>query len=75
MWPATDRFDVLLQELIAARLADDEIHRRASSIEQRSASHDVLTTLRAEIASLRAVRGEEPMRTVGLHDLRTRLGG
>jgi len=68
------RFDDLLGCLEEARLADEDVHRRNASLEERTASHDTLVKLRAEIASLRVEAGLEPMDTSGLHDSRTRRG-
>ncbi len=68
------RFDDLLRCLEEARLADEDVHRHNSSLEERTASHDTLVKLRAEMASLRVERALEPMETSGLHDSRARRG-
>ena len=74
MIPEVERFDDLLRCLKEARLADEDMHRRTASLEERTASHETLLKVRAEIASLRAETGLEPMETSGLHDSRTRRG-
>ncbi len=74
MNPEATRFDDLLRSLKDARLADEDVHRRDASLEERTASHEALLKVRAEIASLRAETGLEPMETSGLHDSRTRRG-
>ena len=53
MQPPTTRFEELLRALEAARLTDDELHRQNASLTDRTASHDTLSTLRAEIAVAR----------------------
>ena len=55
MQPPTTRFDELLRALEAARLSDDELHRQNVSLAERTASHDTLSALRAEMATARAV--------------------
>lgn len=65
------RFDDLLRCLKDARVADEEMHRRNSSLEERTLSHRALVELRAKIANLRIGTGFEPMETSGLHDSRT----
>ncbi len=74
MNPEATRFDDLLRSLKDARLADEDVHRRDASLEERTASNETLLKLRAEIASLRAERALEPMETSGLHDSRARRG-
>lgn len=74
MNPGAERFDYLLVRLMDARLVDEDAHGRNSSLEERTASHDSLMTLRAEIASLRNDTGLEPMVTSGSNDSRTRRG-
>ncbi len=74
MNPEVSRFDDLLRCLKEARLADEDVHLRNASLEERTASHDTLLRLRAEIASLRVETGLEPMETSVLHDSRTKRG-
>jgi hypothetical protein len=74
MYSAAERFDELLRCLKDARLSDDAVHQRNSSLNERAASHDRLVMLRAEIASLRPEMGFEQMDTSGLHDSRARRG-
>lgn len=74
MEAATDYFNALLRRLEEARFADEEIHRRNGSLTERTASHDVLMELRAEIARVRAEAGLASMDVSGLHDSRTRRG-
>ena len=54
MLPPTNRFDDLLRSLEEARLTDDELHRQNASLAERSASHDTLSTLRAEMVKARS---------------------
>ena len=71
---APDPFDLLLQRLSDARLADEDTLRRGASLEERTASHDVLVRLRSEVAMFRTDHGLEPINVSGLHDSRTRRG-
>lgn len=74
MSTALNRFDDLLIRLENARLEDEEIHSRPASLEERTASHESLTDLRAAMAQIRAERGMAPVPISGLHDSRTRQG-
>jgi len=47
-------FDDLLRRLEDARVSDDEIHGRDSSLAERTASRELLMRLRAEMADFRA---------------------
>ncbi len=47
-------FDDLLKRLEEARFADEETHRRESSLAERTASRDTLMELRSEMARFRA---------------------
>ena len=67
-------FDDVLRCLEDARIKDEEIHSRPASLKERTASHDALLSLRAEMAQIRATGGFEPICTSGLHDSRTRRG-
>ena len=67
-------FDDALGCLEDARIKDEEIHNRPASLKERTASHDALLSLRAEMAQIRATGGFEPIGTSGLHDSRTRQG-
>lgn len=54
MRTTTTQFDDLLRSLEAARSSDDDLHRQNASLAERSASHDTLLALRAEMAAARA---------------------
>lgn len=47
-------FDDLLRRLEEARIVDDEIHNRKSTLTERAASRDALMEVRAEMATFRA---------------------
>jgi len=49
-----NEFDDLLGRLEDARMSDDEIHGRDSSLSERAASRELLMRLRAEMAEFRA---------------------
>ncbi|MFV2000899.1 MAG: hypothetical protein ACC654_11100 [Acidimicrobiia bacterium] len=51
---ARNGFDDLLRRLEDARLSDDKIHERDSSLAERTASRELLMQLRAEMAEFRA---------------------
>ena len=74
MSTALNSFDEVLRCLEDARVKDEEIHSRPASLEERTASHDALLRLRAEMAQIRTVRELGPIRTSGLHDSRTTRG-
>jgi hypothetical protein len=67
-------FNDVLGCLEDARIKDEKIHSRPASLRERTASHDALLSLRAEMAEIRATGGFEPICTSGLHDSRTRRG-
>jgi hypothetical protein len=71
---ALDRFEILLGRLEDARLNDEGVHRHFSSLEERSASHDVLMSLRAEMAQIRDEGTLEEILVASPHDSRTRQG-
>jgi len=61
MAAGTDQFDSLLHELTEARLADDAIQSRDSSVEERTASRVRLEDLRSRMALLRSASGDQSM--------------
>ena len=71
---ALDRFEILLGRLEDARLNDEDVHSHVSSLEERSASHDVLMSLRAEMAQIRDEGSLDEILVASPHDSRTRQG-
>jgi hypothetical protein len=61
MTAGAESFDAVLKELAAARLADDEIQSRDSSVEERTASRVRLEDLRSRMALLRSASGNQSM--------------
>lgn len=64
-------FDTVLRELLEARSTDEDLHRRDSSLAERTASRKQLDTLRDEMARIRASIGIDA-NVAGLHDSRTK---
>ncbi len=64
-------FDAVLRELLEVRSADEDLHRRDSSLAERTASRKQLETLRDEMARIRASIGIDA-NVAGLHDSRMR---
>lgn len=67
-------FEDVLRELEEVRSLDDDMHGRTSSLLERVASRERLTTLRAELAEIRGSLGSDVAVVAGLHDSRTRRG-
>ena len=61
-----DELEKVLERLAKAEEANEELHRRNSTLEERVRLHDELTCLRAEAAQIRSHLGVERM-TAPIH--------